>query len=153
MALGPFGRRRQAKKDDQELGHELWRRDHDWFRRSLDRYWQVVADTAHTVKAEEHNGLVNAGNVLTDLSERVRTLCARAHRVYPEAGLDVPPSASDVHRCLSRAANHLAMTAQAAAMFRLGQTDLLTVGRRAERVIEDIDEAEKLADPWPDRAT
>lgn len=148
MALGPFARRRQAKKDDDELGHELWRRAHDWFRRSLDRYWQVVNDAEGSVPREEHNGLVNAGNVLTDVADRVRRLCVRAQQLYPGSGMDVPSGAQDVHRVLSRAANHLATVAQAAAMFRLGQTDVLTVGRRAERVIEDVEEAERLAARW-----
>ena len=144
---GPFARRRQAKKDEKELGTELWRRSHDWFVRSLDRYWQVVreAESAGTVPRDELNGLVNAGNVLTDLVPRVRHLCVQAHQSHPETGLQIPGASSELHRILSRAANDLATTAQAAAMFRLGQSSLQSVGRRAEKVVAAVQEAEEAA--------
>lgn len=144
---GPFARRRQAKKDEKELGSELWRRSHDWFMRSLDRYWHVVqeAEAEGTVPRDELNGLVNAGNVLTDLAPRVRRLCVDAHQRHPETGLQIPVDYSEVHRILSRAANDLATTAQAAAMFRLGQASLQSVGRRAEKVVTAVQEAEDAA--------
>lgn len=144
---GPFARRRQAKKDETELGTELWRRSHDWFIRSLDRYWQVVqeARAEGKIPEDELNGLVNAGNVLAELAPRVRHLCVEAHRHHPGAGLQVPASGSDVHRILSRAANDLATTAQAAALFRLGQASLHSVGRRAEKVVAAVEEAEEAA--------
>ncbi|MDI3329222.1 MAG: hypothetical protein QJR09_00615 [Micrococcus sp.] len=143
---GPFARGRQRRKDERELGTDLWRRCHDWFARSLDRYWQVVdeAQRSGTIPQDEMNGLVNAGNVLTELLPRVRQLCVEARRVHPERGLEVPQAASDLHRVLSRAANDLATTAQAAAMFRLGQASLQSVGRRAEKVIAAVEEAETL---------
>ncbi|GAA4770559.1 hypothetical protein [Citricoccus nitrophenolicus] len=152
---GPFARRRQAKKDEKELGSELWRRSHDWFVRSLDRYWHVVqeAESAGTVPQDELNGLVNAGNVLTDLVPRVRHLCVQAHRRYPETGLQIPGEYSQVHRILSRAANDLATTAQAAAMFRLGQASLHSVGRRAEKVVAAVQEAEEAAAMTPESRT
>lgn len=148
---GPFARRRQAKKDEKELGSELWRRSHDWFMRSLDRYWHVVqeAESEGTVPREELNGLVNAGNVLTDLAPRVRQLCVDAHQRHPETGLQIPADYSEVHRILSRAANDLATTAQAAAMFRLGQASLQSVGRRAEKVVAAVKEAEDAAAGTP----
>jgi hypothetical protein len=68
-----------------------------------------------------------------------------AHRHHPETGLQVPASGSDVHRILSRAANDLATTAQAAALFRLGQASLHSVGRRAEKVVAAVQEAEEAA--------
>jgi hypothetical protein len=144
---GPFARRRQGKKDERELGTELWRRSHDWFVRSLDRYWQVVqeAQAGGSVPQDELNGLINAGNVLTDLVPRVRHLCVEAHRLHPEKGMEIPAGASDMHRILSRAANDLATTAQAAAMFRLGQASLDSVGRRAEKVVSAVEEAEAVA--------
>lgn len=148
---GPFARRRQAKKDEKELGSELWRRSHDWFMRSLDRYWHVVqeAESEGIVPREELNGLVNAGNVLTDLAPRVRQLCVDAHQRHPETGLQIPADYSEVHRILSRAANDLATTAQAAAMFRLGQASLQSVGRRAEKVVVAVQEAEYAAAGTP----
>lgn len=143
---GPFARRCQARKDDRELGTDLWRRCHDWFARSLDRYWQVVdeAQRGGTVPQEELNGLVNAGNVLAELMPRVRRLCVEAHRDFPERGMDIPQRSSDLHRVLSRAANDLATAAQAAALFRLGQASLQSVGRRAEKVVAAVQEAETL---------
>jgi hypothetical protein len=143
---GPFARRRQARKDDQELGTDLWRRCHDWFARSLDRYWQVVdeAQRQGSVPQDQLNGLVNAGNVLAELMPTVRQLCVEARRAHPEHGLEIPQDASDLHRVLSRAANDLATTAQAAAMFRLGQASLDSVGRRAEKVVAGVREAETL---------
>lgn len=146
MIAGPFARGRQKRKDERELGTDLWRRCHDWFARSLDRYWQVVdeARRSGSVPQDELNGLVNAGNVLADLMPRVRSLCVDARREHPETGMEVPQEASDLHRVLSRAANDLATTAQAAAMFRLGQTTLDSVGRRAEKVVAAVQEAETL---------
>jgi hypothetical protein len=143
---GPFARGRQRRKDERELGTDLWRRCYDWFARSLDRYWQVVdeAQRSGTVPQDELNGLVNAGNVLAELLPRVRRLCVEARREHPEHGMEVPAPVSDLHRTLSRAANDLATTAQAAAMFRLGQSSLQSVGRRAEKVIAAVEEAETL---------
>ncbi|MFC7401954.1 hypothetical protein [Citricoccus sp. GCM10030269] len=147
MRAGPFARRRQAKRDDQELGNGLWRRGHDWFHRSLDRYWQVVEEAGKdgTIPQDQLNGLAHAGNVLADLMPRVRKLCMTAHREHPGQGMEIPGAASEVHRILSRAANDLATTAQAATMFRLGQTSLDSVGRRAEKVVAAVEEAEEAA--------
>lgn len=50
-----------------------------------------------------------------------------------------------MHRILSRAANDLATAAQAAAFYQLGQGSLDSVGRRAEKVVEAVAEAESAA--------
>lgn len=146
---GPFARRRQARRNARDLGTGLWRRCHDRFARSLDRYWQVIQEPGARVCPEELNGLVNAGNVLADLLPRVRSLCVAARGRFAEHELDIPAEAGEVHRTLSRAANDLATTAQAAAMFRLQQGSLDSVSRRAEKVIVGVREAEEQAAAWP----
>lgn len=148
MRSGPFARRRQAKKDDKELGHGLWRQAHDRFQRSLDRYWQII-ETDHTgsgsekLSLEERNGLIHAGNLLVEQAQRVRAVCVAARAHYGEQDMNIPAGASEIHRGLSKAANDLATTAQAAAMFRQGQTDVLTIGRRAQRVLDAVETTEK----------
>ncbi len=145
MKLGPFARRREAKKLDHELGNLLWRQAHDRFARSLDRYWQIIGqEHSGTITREEHNGLVHAGNILTDNLAVVRQVCATARQRFGEHDLDVPAGANDIHRMLSRAANDLAATAQAAAMFKRQQADIASVGMRAEKVLESVGAAQKL---------
>lgn len=147
MRPRPFARRREAKKLDQELGNLLWRQAHDRFARSLDRYWQVIdPEQPGNTPQEELNGLIHAGNVLTDALATVRAVCAHARQNYGEHDLDVPVGANDIHRLLSRAANDLAATAQAAAMFKLGQATLESVGRRAEKVLESVANAQQLSE-------
>lgn len=143
MKPGPFTRRRAAKKLDKQLGQLLWRQAHDRFARSLDRYWQIVDPTrATSISPAELNGLIHAGNVLTDALSTVREICMQARQRFGERNLDVPAGATDVHRLLSRAANDLAATAQAAAMFKRGQASLESVGRRAEKVLESVQAAQ-----------
>ncbi|WP_022870562.1 hypothetical protein [Yaniella halotolerans] len=145
MKPGPFARRREAKKLDAELGNLLWRQAHDRFARSLDRYWQVVeSERTSAVTQEEYNGLVNAGNALVDALATVRTICAAARQRYGEQELNVPAGADEVHRMMSRAANDLAATAQAVAMYKRGQANVLSVGRRAEKVLESVTAAKDL---------
>ncbi|HEY4536181.1 MAG TPA: hypothetical protein VIG71_09475 [Enteractinococcus sp.] len=147
MRPRPFARRRAAKKLDKQLGNLLWRQAHDRFARSLDRYWQIVDPQRSTAIAQEElNGLVHAGNVLTDAMATVQRICIESRERYGEHDLDVPAGANDIHRLLSRAANDLAATAQAAAMFKRGQASLESVGRRAEKVLESIQSAEHLLD-------
>ena len=147
MRPRPFARRRAAKKLDKQLGNLLWRQAHDRFARSLDRYWQIVDPQRSTAIAQEElNGLVYAGNVLTDAMATVQRICIESRERYGEHDLDVPAGANDIHRLLSRAANDLAATAQAAAMFKRGQASLESVGRRAEKVLESIQSAEHLLD-------
>lgn len=145
MKPGPFARRREAKKLDSELGSLLWRQAHDRFARSLDRYWQVIeSEQVNTVSKAAHNGLVHAGNVLADALVTVRAICAEARKRYGEHELNVPAGADEVHRMMSRAANDLAATAQAAAMYKRGQADVDSVGRRAEKVLESVAAAQEL---------
>lgn len=143
MRLRPFARRREARSLDKELGNQLWRQAHDRFARSLDRYWQIIdPQRPGNLSQEELNGLMNAGNVLTDTLATVRKICVTAREKFGEHDLDVPNGANDVHRLLSRAANDLAATAQAAAMYKRGQTTIETVGRRAEKVLHTVQEAQ-----------
>ena len=145
MRPRPFARRREAKTLEKELGTQLWRQAHDRFARSLDRYWQII-DPARPgdLTQEQLNGLINAGNILTDALATVRTICVLARRRYGEHELDIPVGADDIHRYLSRAANDLAATAQAAAMYKRGQAGIDTVGLRAEKVLESVRAAAKL---------
>lgn len=148
MRPRPFARRREAKTLERELGTQLWRQAHDRFARSLDRYWQVIdPQRPGDLSQEELNGLVNAGNVLTEALATVRTICIVARQRYGEHEMDVPAGANDIHRFLSRAANDLAATAQAAAMYKRDQASIDTVGRRAEKVLESVRAAAKLTHP------
>lgn len=148
MKPGPFARRRQAKKLDHQLGNLLWRQAYDRFARSLDRYWQIIEpEHQPIISPEEHNGLVNAGNVLTDELDSVREICRLARERFGEHDLDVPAGANDIHRMISRTANDLAATAQAAAMFKRGQADIESVGRRAEKVLESVHAAQQFLEP------
>lgn len=151
MKLGPFARLRQAKKDDKELGQGLWRQAYDRFNRSLERYWQIVetADSASTLSAEELNGLRHAGNVLSENLKVIREICLGCNTRFPEDGLRIPGAGSDIHRAMSRASNDLATTAQAVAMYKRGQTSNETVGRRAEKVIASVRDAQELYDRLP----
>ncbi|MDY6055182.1 hypothetical protein [Micrococcus sp.] len=145
---GPLARLRQSRADDRELGTGLWRRGHDRFARALERYWQVVLDerSASTLTPEQRNGVVHAGNVLAEALPRVRRLCARLRATHPgDDEQRVPPAAADAHRELSRASHELAATAQAAAMFRLGQGSSDAVGRHAERTLAHVARAEALS--------
>jgi len=144
---GPFARFRQGRSDEQELGVGLWRRSHDRFSRALDRYWQVVQDqrSPSALTADELNGVVHAGNVLSERLPAVRALCVRLQATHPSDEDRIPPVTADVHRELSRAAHELAATAQAVAMFRLGQGGSDSVGRHAERALAHVDRAEALA--------
>lgn len=145
---GPFARFRQSRADDRELGTGLWRRSHDRFSRALDRYWQVVQDerTPGALTPEEVNGLVHAGNVLTERTSTVRAVCVRLHATHPGDGEQhIPPATAEVHRELSRGAHELAATAQAAAMAVRGHGGTDAVSRHAERALGHVARAEELA--------
>ena len=143
---GPFARLRQERADDRELGTGLWRRAHDRLGRAMDRYWQVLEGQRGTdvLHPEERKRGVHAGNLLTDRLPGVRTLCVRLHRDHEGDGEHIPAEAADVHRELSRAAHELAATAQALALYRLGQGSADSVGRHAERTLAHLDRAEDL---------
>src|SRR5690625_6393181 len=94
----------------------------------------------------ELKGLINAGNVLTYTLSTVRQLCIQARERFGERELDVPAGANDIHRVLSRAANELAATAKAAALYKRNQTGVDTVGRREEKVLTGIQNAHGVMD-------
>ncbi len=142
-----FAAARQGRKDDAELGSGVWRRAHDRFRRGLDRYHQILEGIEDDAV---YNELVLVANELGAMLPRVRSVCVRAQRSSPSAGLDIPGALLQVHRALSRAGNTLATTAEAAAMTRLdgerwgvASAGLDNVRRRAELVEEDVAEAER----------
>ena len=146
-----FGAARQARRDDKELGKGIWRRTHDRFQRGLDRYHQVLEGIADDALYGE---LVVIANELSAQLPQVRGCCARAQKLHPSDGLDIPGgSLAGVHRCLSKAGNSLAAAAQAAAMLRLdpghadvpssGSASVVNVRRRADIVIEDVADAQR----------
>ncbi len=134
-----IGARRRARRLDKELGHGLWRRVHDRYVRGLDRYHQVIEGIADDAV---HHRLVLLGDRLAAELEAVRALCHEAHTVHPGEGMQIPGEAAELHAGLSRAANHLATTAEAAAMVRLGAAEVEAVSRRAQRVFEMLRAAE-----------
>lgn len=141
----------QGRRDDAELGKGLWRRAHDRFVRGLDRFHQILERMPDDRMVDQ---LVPQANALADLLPRVRNLAASAQALAPSAGNDIPASPSgvysDLHRCLSKAGNALALCAEALAMTRCQGTCAtdcnrrLVVGRRVETVQEHIDQAEAL---------
>ncbi|WP_336581848.1 hypothetical protein [Nesterenkonia sp. PF2B19] len=102
-----FAGRRRARRLEKELGDGLWRQAHDRFVRGLDRYHQVVEGVDDDVV---HNHLVAIGDELADQLPAVRDLCRHAHRLFPAEGMNIPGRASELHSCLSKAANHVATT-------------------------------------------
>ncbi|GAB3192233.1 hypothetical protein [Nesterenkonia suensis] len=134
-----FARRRRGRRLDKDLGRGLWRQAHDRFVRGLDRYHQVIAGVDDDVV---HNQLVAIGDELADQLPSVRDLCSHAHRLFPGEGMDIPGRASELHSQLSKAANHVATTAEAAAMVRLGSAEVIAVRRRADRVLTSLQDAE-----------
>lgn len=142
--MGFFSAARQGRKDDAELGNGLWRRAHDRFTRGLDRYHQILEGVEDEVLYAE---LLDVANELSALAVRVRRICVEAQRRAPSDGLDIPGALAGVHRSLSTAGNSLATTAEAAAMLRLGvgpaPAGALSVRRRAESVLEQVNDAER----------
>lgn len=137
-----FPRRRRARRLDKELGKGLWRQAHDRYVRGLDRYHQVIDG----VKDDAiYSQLVLIGDELAEQLDTVYELCRRAQISHFSEGLQVPGGATKLHSSLSRAANHLATTAEAAAMVRLGHGELLAVRRRADQVKEALKDASDAA--------
>src|SRR5690625_7493360 len=87
---------------------------------------------------DELNGLINAGNVLTDTLSRVRQMCIQARERFGERELVVPAGANDIHRVLYRAANDLAATAKADALYSRNKNVVDTVGRRSVIVLTSL---------------
>ena len=135
-----LARRRQAKRLDKELGNGLWRQAHDRYVRGLDRFHQILDGVEDD---EVHNELVRVGDVLAEQLPRVYQLCKVAHAEHPDTELQVPIGMQSLHSGLSRAANHLATTAEAEAMVRLNHGGLGAVRHRAEQVFGALQEAEQ----------
>lgn len=130
-----FPRRRRSRRLDKELGKGLWRQAHDRYVRGLDRYHQVIEG----VKDDStYSQLVMIGDELAEQLDTVYELCRKAQISHRSDGLQVPGGATKLHSSLSRAANHLATTAEAAAMVRLGHGELVAVRRRADQVKESL---------------
>ncbi len=134
-----FTRRRRARRLEKELGTGLWRQAHDRYVRGLDRYHQILEGIEDDAV---YNQLVPIGDGLAERLSTVFELCQRAHQHFPADGMHVPGGANALHSALSRAANHVATTAEAAAMVRLQHGDVQAVQRRAEQVHACLDQAE-----------
>lgn len=134
-----FPRRRRARRLEKELGKGLWRQAHDRYVRGLDRYHQVIEGVEDD---ETYSQLVVIGDELADQLDTVHELCREAESSHPSQGLQVPGGATKLHSSLSRAANHLATTAEAAAMVRLGHGETVAVRRRADQVRAALQDAQ-----------
>jgi len=137
-----FDRRRRARRLDKELGKGLWRQAHDRYVRGLDRYHQVIEGIEDD---EAYGQLVSMGDELAEQLDRVYELCKQAESAHPSQSLQVPGGATKLHSSLSRAANHLATTAEAAAMVRLGHGEIIAVRRRADQVRASLQDAQDAA--------
>ncbi|MFC0582266.1 hypothetical protein [Micrococcoides hystricis] len=140
--MSRFRHRKEQRQLTGELGEGLWRRAHDRFVRALDRYHQILEGVTDT---GDYNQLAELGNQLADLLPIVRDLCAQCQREHPSDELTVPNECRPVHAKLSSASNALATTAEAAALFRLGQVPVEQVRFRAARVEEDVAAAQQAA--------
>lgn len=135
-----LSRRRRLKKLEKDLGTGLWRRAHDRYVRGLDRFHQILEGVDDDAL---HNQLALIGDELADQLPRIYELCREAHREHPDTELQVPAGTQKLHSGLSRAANHLATTAEAVAMVRLSHGDTASVRRRAYQVLSALREAEE----------
>ncbi|WP_370642706.1 MULTISPECIES: hypothetical protein [unclassified Nesterenkonia] len=137
-----FPRRRRARRLDKELGKGLWRQAHDRYVRGLNRYHQVIEGVKDDAA---YSQLVLVGDELAEQLDTVYELCRKAQISHFSDGLQVPGGATKLHSSLSRAANHLATTAEAAAMVRLGHGELVAVRRRADQVKDSLKDASESA--------
>lgn len=98
------------------LGHGVWRRAHDRFRRAVDRYHQMIesVDDGRVRDSLEADG-VRLAAALDDVLE----ICTRAQATTPSEAFDVPTDADRIHRLVSQAANSAAQAAEGAAMARV----------------------------------
>lgn len=135
-----FGRRRRAKAIEKDLGTGLWRQAHDRYLRGVDRYHQILEGVEDDAV---HNQLVTVGDELAEQLYRVYEICRRAREQFPDSEMRIPAGAHAVHSALSRAANHVATTAEAEAMVRLNSGEFQAVRHRADQVMECLDEAER----------
>ncbi|MCH8562632.1 hypothetical protein LTI14_05270 [Nesterenkonia sp. YGD6] len=137
-----FPRRRRVRRLDKELGKGLWRQAHDRYVRGLNRYHQVIEGVKDDAA---YSQLVLVGDELAEQLDTVYELCRKAQISHFSDGLQVPGGATKLHSSLSRAANHLATTAEAAAMVRLGHGELVAVRRRADQVKDSLKDASESA--------
>lgn len=135
--------RRRAKKVDKDLGNGLWRQAHDRYVRGLDRYHQVIEGVADD---DVHNRLVLIGDELSEQLSEVYALCSWAESEHPARGMHVPGPTRDLHSALSKAANHVATAAEAAAMVRLGNAEVNAVRRRADQVLVCLNDARRFGE-------
>ncbi|RKW69826.1 hypothetical protein [Galactobacter caseinivorans] len=139
--MGLFSQLRAGKADDRELGHALWRADHDRFRRAVDRFHQVLEGAESNALYAQ---LLPQADRLGALIPSVREACVACQRLAPVEGDDVPGALEPAHRALSRAANEAATAAQAAAMARYSTEQdavVATVTRRIGIVEQRVREA------------
>lgn len=137
-----FARGRRARRIEKDLGTGLWRQAHDRYQRGLDRYHQILEGISDD---ELHNQLVPIADSLSERLDEVYQLCKEAHQRHPADGMLVPGASNSLHSSLSRASNHLATTAEAAAMVRLNSGSVEAVRRRAEQVLDSLDQARSAA--------
>lgn len=140
----------QKRRDEAELGHGIWRRNHDRFVRGLDRFHQILE---RMPSADMIDVMVPAANSLADLLPRVRAIAEEAQQLAPSDGTDIPYSTqgtySDLNRTLSKAGNSVALCAEALAMLRCSGecaaacTGKISVERRVATVEEHIVRAEE----------
>ncbi|WP_146341317.1 hypothetical protein [Nesterenkonia sp. NBAIMH1] len=140
---GLFAGRREARRKERELGSGLWRQAYDRFERGIDRYHQILGGVEDDAV---HNQLVVIGDQLADQLPLVYDLCRRANERWPGTSLQIPGGSRDLHAALSRAANHVATTAEAEAMVRLQHSEVASVQRRADQVLACLTEAEGAID-------
>ncbi len=120
------------------LGEGVWRRAHDRFGRSVERFAAIEAAVAGLDAPAPTTGLL--ASLRADLEgarDDVRALCVTAQTAAPSTGLDVPGGDGgrwlDVHRDLSRAATACAQACEAATMLRVEVEQGREGGRDAVR--------------------
>lgn len=160
MLKGLLGARRQAKRDDAELGKGVWRRAHDRFRRGLDRFHQMLEGVAAAADAGDqtpaqaaetatnYDAMVHLADGLADLLPLVREIAAEAQTMAPSDGMEIPVGTggylNDVHRELSRAGNSLAAAAESLALLRLGVGTAAAVELKTRIVHQNVNHAQAL---------
>lgn len=124
-ALGRLFDRLLSDDDTRALGRGVWRRDHDRFRRAVDRCHQQL-EALRDPPGAVPPSVEATGSEAALLLDRVRAVCARAQRIAPSREATVPGGFGgallDVHRGLSRAGALVAEAAEALAMLRGGLT-------------------------------
>lgn len=143
-ALGRLFTRLLGDADARDLGHGVWRQDHDRFRRAVDRCHQQL-EALRAAPAGAPPGAEDVGSAAAGLLDRVREVCVRAQRLVPSRDATVPGGFGgaplDVHRGLSRAGTLVAEAAEALVM---GRPEV--AARAVDRAGEEIGRAERSLD-------